>query len=219
MKCEKMFNKLERKFGKFAISGLMNIIITGMAIIYIMDIFICPMSGKAALSPLIIFSRDAILQGQIWRILSFIFIPFSTNAFFMIFTFYFYWLIGKVMERNWGTFKFNFFYLCGIIGTVIGGFITGWATNSFLTFSLFIAFAIIAPDFEILLFFLIPVKIKYIAMFDAVFMIISFFSSGLPGKVAILMSLLNLIIFFGDDFINMMKMKIHHWKYKISNRK
>ena len=219
MKCEKMFNKLERKFGKFAISGLMNIIITGMAIIYIMDIFICPMSGKAALSPLIIFSRDAILQGQIWRILSFVFIPFSTNAFFMIFTFYFYWLIGKVMERNWGTFKFNFFYLCGIIGTVIGGFITDWSTNSFLTFSLFIAFAIIAPDFEILLFFLIPVKIKYIAMFDAVFMIISFFSSGLPGKVAILMSLLNLIIFFGDDFINMMKMKIHHWKYKISNRK
>ncbi len=215
MKLEKWLYKLEWKYGKYAVHGLMNIIITGMVIVYVMDNFICPMAGKEAISPLIVFSRDAIMHGQVWRIISFIFIPFQTTPIFLIFTFYFYWLIGQIMESNWGTFKFNIFYLSGIIGTIIGGFITGFTSNYFLTFSLFIAFALIAPDFQMLLFFFIPIKIKYLAMLDAVFMIISFFYSGLPGKVAIIMSLINLAIFFGGDFRQRMKMKIHHWKYKI----
>lgn len=212
-------NKLERKFGKYAIPGLMNIMIMGMAIIFIMDNIVGPMAGKVPLAPYIVFSRDAILSGQIWRLITFVFDPMELSPFFLIFTLYFYWLIGTVMENQWGTFRFNIFYFCGVIGTIIGGFITGYTSNTFLTLSLFIAFAAIAPDFQLMLFFFIPVKIKYLAMFDGVILLISFFSLGLSGKIAIVMSLINLLIFFGKYFIDMFKMKIHHWKYKLKNRK
>ena len=70
-----------------------------------------------------------------------------------------------------------------------------------------------------MLFFIIPVKIKYIAYLDAAFLLVSLIFSDFVGKIAILISLINLMIFFGEDFINLLKMRIHHWKYKIKNRK
>ena len=219
MNTEKWLNKLERKFGRYAVPGIMNILITGMVIVYIWDAIISPASGKFPLSPLISFSRDLILEGQVWRIVSFIFEPIATTPFFLIFTFYFYWLIGQVMENQWGVFRFNIFMLSGFIGSVIGGFITGGTSNSLIILSMFLAFAVIAPDFQIMLFFIIPVKIKYIAYLDAAFLLVSLIFSDFVGKIAILISLINLMIFFGEDFINLLKMRIHHWKYKIKNRK
>lgn len=212
-------NKLERRFGRYAVPGLMNIMITGMVVVFIMDAIVCPASGKVPLSYFINFSRSAIADGQVWRIISFVFSPITSRPLFMIFTFYFYWLIGQVMENHWGTFRFNVYYFCGVIGTIIGGFITGYTTNYYLTMSLFIAFAMIAPNMELMLFFFIPVKIKYLAMLDAALLLVSFFMSDVSGKVAIVVSLINLIIFFGGDFISTARMRIHHLKHKISRRK
>ena len=84
---------------------------------------------------------------------------------------------------------------------------------------MFLAFAVIAPDFQIMLFFIIPVKIKYIAYLDAAFLLVSLILSDFVGKIAILISLINLMIFFGENFISLLKMKIHHWKYKIKNKR
>lgn len=219
MNTEKWLNNLERKFGRHSISGLMNIVLTGMVIVFIMDNIVLPASGKMPLTPMIIFSRDKILQGQIWRLLTFIFEPADFSPLFLIFTLYFYWLMGQVMENQWGTFRFNIFFFSGMLGSIISGLITGYTNNQLLLQSMFLAFAIIAPNMQILLFFFIPVKIKYIAMFEAALLIISFIMSGLPGKITIIMSLINLFIFFGNDFIQISKMKIHHWKYKINNRR
>lgn len=219
LKSERWLNSLERRIGKFSVPGLMNIIITGMVIVWIMDEIICPVSGKIPLSYFISFNKYSIMHGQVWRLVTFIFDPITRSPFWMIFTFYFYWLIGQVLERQWGVFRFNFFYFTGVIGAVIGGFITGYATNTFLTMSLFLAFAVIAPDFEMLLFFIIPVKIKYLAMLDGLLLAWMFITGGPGDKILIVFSLINFFIFFGDGFIEMMKYRIHHWKYKFKNRK
>lgn len=219
MNTEKWLSKLERKFGRHSISGLMNIVLTGMVIVYIMDNIISPASGKMPLGPALEFSRYGILHGQIWRLITFIFEPADFSAFFLIFTIYFYWLMGQVMESKWGTFRFNIFFFSGMLGAIISGFITGYTSNQLLLQSMFLAFAVIAPDFQILLFFFIPIKIKYIAILETILLIVSFFLSGFSGKITIIMSLINLFIFFGDDFIQLIKMKIHHWKYKLNIRK
>lgn len=219
LKTYSWLNKLERKFGRFAVPNLMNIIIMGMAIVFVMDMFVSPMTGKTPLSVLIYFDRDAIFHGQIWRLLSFVFLPVDTSPFFVIFTLYFYWLIGSTLEGYWGSFKFNVYYIFGIIGTIISGLITGFADNYYINMSLFIAFAMIMPNFQILLFFFIPIKIKYVAMFDAALMLLLFIVSDLSGKLAIAVSIINLLIFFGGDIFNSIKMRIRHIKYKISNRR
>ena len=88
-----------------------------------------------------------------------------------------------------------------------------------LNMSMFLAFAIIAPNYQILLFFFIPIKIRYLAYLDAVLITYRFIFSDWSGKTAIILSLINFFIFFGEGFVQFMKMRIHPWKYKIKNKR
>ena len=118
-------NKLERKVGKFSIPNLMNLILVGMAVVFLSDIFLSVQYGTT-LSSYLYFSRSAIFHGEVWRILSFLFIPINSSPIWILFSMYFYWLIGSGLEREWGSFRFNVFYLCGAIGTILSGLITGY---------------------------------------------------------------------------------------------
>ena len=113
-------DKLERKFRKFSIPNLMNLILVGMAVVFLSDIFLSVQYGTT-LSSYLYFSRNAIFHGEVWRILSFLFIPINSSPIWILFSMYFYWLIGSGLEREWGSFRFNVFYLCGAIGTIISG--------------------------------------------------------------------------------------------------
>lgn len=194
----KLLNKLERKFGKFAIPNLMTIIVFGMALVYLINFFTNP-EYTFNLSSLIYFDKELILQGQVWRILTFVFDPPDSSPIFIIFALYFYWLIGSALEQQWGSFRFNVYYLTGIIGTIIAGLITGYATNSYLNMSLFLAFAMLYPNFEVLLFFIIPVKMKFLAWLDVILMIVSMVFSGWSERIAVLISFLNFLLFFWVD--------------------
>ena len=79
---------------------------------------------------------------------------------------YFYYFLGSTLENVWGTFRFNLYYLVGLIGAVIAAFFTGYGTSTYLNLSLFLAFAFLFPDHEILLFFFFPIKMKYLAYVD-----------------------------------------------------
>lgn len=193
-------NKLERKFGRYAIPNLMYYIIGGTIAAYVLD-YLLPIP----LSYYLAFIPSHIMQGQVWRIITFIFIPPSSSILFMAFVLYFYYMIGSTLEYEWGTFQFNIFYLFGMIGTMIAGFITGYATSTYLNLSLFLAFAYLFPDTQVLLFMIIPVKMKWLAYLNwAVFAINLIFGSAYQ-KVAIIASLINFFIFFGKDFIDYIK--------------
>lgn len=196
--------KLNQKFGRWAIRNLMTYIVFGMAVVFMLQ---RPLlwSNEINLYSLIEFDPLAIMRGQVWRIITFIFESPSDSLFFVAFVLYFYWMIGSTLENEWGAFKFNIFYLTGIIGTIIGGLITGYATNIFLNASLFFAFALLYPNYEIMIFFILPVKIKYIALIDAAFYVIMFIFLGWSGRLAIVISLINLALFFWRDAVDRVK--------------
>lgn len=200
MKKKFSLRRLEYKLAPYAISNLMAIMIGAMAIVYVADIAVASTGRDISLYSWLMFDRAAIASGQIWRIFTFIFLPPDTNLILVFFALYFYYIMGQALEREWGALRFNIFYLCGIIGALISGFITGYATNSYLNLSLFLAFAIFYPNYQVLVFFFFPIKIKWLAWFDALILIASFVFSNWGGRLAILFSVLNVIIFFYRDF-------------------
>ena len=138
--------------------------------------------------------------------ITFVFVPPNASMITLLFSLYFYWMIGSALEHQWGAFRFNMYYLCGIIGSILSGCITGYATNTYLNMSLFLGFALMFPDFEVNLFFFLPVKMKILALIDAIGLLISFFRVGISGKIALIMAIINVILFFGRD----LKMQIQN---------
>lgn len=209
-----LLNKMERKFGKFYIPNLMLYIIIGSVIVFAFD-YLFP---ELYISSFLYFDRAAIMQGQVWRILSFMICPFSSNPIFMLISSYFYWLIGSQLEQVWGGFRFNVFYFTGVIGTMIGGFITGYASAEYLNLSLFLAFAMLFPNEQFLLFFFIPVKAKWLAWIDAAFLIYDFVIALAAGfwqiSLCIAISFLNIALFFGGGVINKMKINFKNRKVR-----
>lgn len=201
--------RMDYKYGRYSIRNLMMIIVVGMATVFMLNM-ISPVSMSYALA----FSLADIMRGQVWRLISFIFIPPDSSLIFIVFALYLYWLMGSSLENEWGTFKFNVFYFCGFIGTMLAGLITGFATNSYLNMSLFFAFAILYPNFELRLFFMIPVKIKYLAYIDAAFFLYMLIMESWQGKIALIISLINIILFFGGDFIAVIKQARRRAKWK-----
>lgn len=193
-----LLNKLERTFGRFAIRDLMVYIIGITGLVYFLS-YAYPESSaisKLWLDPYLI------MKGEVWRLISFIFIPPSASVLWIIFILYFYYIVGTGLEHEWGSFRFNVYYFTGVIGTVIGAFIAGQGSTAlYLNLSLFLAFAYIYPNFEILLFFVLPVKVKYLAWLNWAFIAFTILTAPLPAKVAALVSVMNYFLFFGKDIL------------------
>lgn len=206
--------RLERKIGRFSIPNLMNLILVGMAVVFVSDLFLNVQYDGVTLSQYLYFDRSAIFHGEVWRILSFLFIPMDSSPLWILFSMYFYWLIGSGLERQWGSFRFNVFYFCGVIGTILSGLITGYVGNIYLNFSLFLAFALLYPDFQIMLFFILPVKMKWLAWLDVVFLLIEFIMSSWSGRLSILFAFANILLFFGKDFWQFFQNQYRRHQYR-----
>lgn len=203
--------KLERRFGRYAIRNLMYYIIILYGFGFVMDL-IRPDFYYQYLA----LDAGAILRGQIWRIVTFLIQPPSSSPLFMIFALYLYYMIGQHLEAAWGTFRFNLYFFTGVFFHIIAGFIAYFVTGvsfpigtSYLNLSLFFAFAAIYPDIEFLLFFIIPVKVKYLAILDGIFFGYTILQAFLPSyggsvfgvvykanAIAAGVSLLNFIVFY-----------------------
>ena len=192
-------NKLERKIGNFYIRNLMLIIISGTILIYGFTI----LTNDFTLVNNIALVPSKVMQGELWRLVTFIFVPSSYSIISFIFSMYFYYLAGTGLEHEWGEFKFNFYYFVGMLTTIIVSMITGAsATGTFINLSLFLAFAKVYPNFQVLLFFIIPIKVKYIAILNWVIIGYNFLLAGSVGaKILTLVPLLNFFLFFGKDIL------------------
>ena len=201
-------NRLERKYGRYAIHNLPAIMIGLYVAGYILQIFSPAVLSVLRLEPYLI------VRGQIWRIITWVIIPPSSLDIFTIIMLMFYFSIGQALERTWGAFRFNVYIFTGIIFTVIGAFVLYGiyallGMNSFnmvmigyyfstyyINMSIFLAFALSYPEMQVMLYFIIPVKMKWMGVLYAVLIGYSFIQSSWPGRVAIIASLLNFIIFF-----------------------
>lgn len=143
-----------------------------------------------------------IMQGEVWRLVTYIFVPETRSVFWIFFALLFLWFLSTMLEDMWGPLRLNIFYLLGMVGcTAAAFFFGGGPSNTFLNLSLFFAFATIAPDYEVFLFFIARVKIKYIAWVMAGIFGLQFLVLPVSAKMAMAASLANYLLFFGPSFV------------------
>lgn len=208
-----LLDKLDRKFGRYALRNLMTIIVVGTGLVWLLDYVVFMRTGTSVVWWLM-FDKQAILQGQVWRLITFIFVPEESGLLFLALTLYFYWLIGNSLENEWGSLRFDLYYLVGILGAIGSGFLTGYATNYYLHMSLFLAFALINPDYQILLFYFLPIKMKFLAIIDLIGLGLMFIFSGWVQRIALLVALLNIAIFFWRETYYKLRALIRRKKYQ-----
>lgn len=204
-------SKIQRKYGKYAISNLMLYIIMGQTIVFFSTLLM-----GTGLVNLLYFNPLLIIKGQIWRLVTFVFIPNTFQPIWFLFAAFLYYSIGSSLERTWGAFKFNIYYLLGMLFNMVGllvvqlifyqgtpaadYFYASMGTNItfYLNLSLFLAFAALYPNVEFLLYGILPIKVKYLAALDIIFLAYDFFGGDLGNRVLIIVSLLNFFVFFGQ---------------------
>ena len=185
------------KHPRFGIPRLMLWIVILNAVTYLFSI----LDRTGTFVYYLVFDPSLILQGQVWRIITFLFVPTYANPFAAILSLYFYYFIGTTLENQWGQARFTVYYLCGVVFSLLYGIIASLLgfdvrfvmTGYYLNLSLFFAFATLWPDFQVLLFFIIPIKMKWLAIVDAAFFVVSMI---LERSLFPLMFILNYLLFF-----------------------
>ncbi|MCG4527170.1 rhomboid family intramembrane serine protease [Intestinimonas massiliensis] len=183
-------------------------IVIGNVIVFVLDMF-----SRYSFSHMLTFVPYYIFHGQIWRLVTFIFVPEGSKLFFVAISLYFYYFIGNALEREWGSARFTVFYGIGVLVNIAVGLVLSflyglnypWPVVSmyYINMSLFFAFAALYPDLQVLLFFIIPVKVKWLAWIDAAFFAWSILSSlfhlNWVGVVLPVVAILNFLLFFSSD--------------------
>lgn len=187
--------KLERKYRRFSIPGLVRYIVIASAILFALNEF----SRSSRVFGLLVLDTSRVLSGEIWRLVSFIFVPPNVGIIAFIFMLYIFYIFGTSMEKYWGSFRLTLYYFIGMVSAIAAAFITGFGTSEFIILSIFLAFAYINPDFKLLLFFIIPVKIKYLAWFELLYVAYSIVFSPFYMKIAAILSFVSFLMFFGSD--------------------
>lgn len=208
-------SKLDRKIGRFAVPNLPIILIIAMALVYVADYMLASV-GQPIFSNFLVFDRELIFKGQVWRIFTFSIVPEHDSPLFVLLSLYFFWFIGSTIEKEWGSFRFNVFYLMGYLGSVASGFIMGYTTNYYLNLSLFLAFAILNAEARVLLFFFIPIKVKWLALVDLIILTLEFIVSSWAMRVAILFSLLNVALFFWKNLYYRLSSRLRRRRFKVA---
>jgi membrane associated rhomboid family serine protease len=189
-------DKLERRLGFIAIPRLTRILVGFTALVF----------GLAYLTPGFISVLDLdparIRHGEVWRVVTYIFIPQTLSPWWILFALWFLWFIGDGLEQAWGAFRLTLYFLVGMIGTTAAAFFFGARfSNSMLFASLFYAFARFYPDQVIYILFILPVKIKWLAWVSAAFLLLGFFVNSNSYRMALVAAFVNYLIFFGPEII------------------
>jgi membrane associated rhomboid family serine protease len=187
----KLWDFLSRCLPWLGTPGVLKAVVLLNALTFVLITLDPAYAGMLALIP------EQVLQGEIWRLVTYIFIPQTDSAFWVFFLLLFMWFLASALEDHWGALKLNVFYLVGMTGcTVAAFFFGGGSSNTFLNLSLFFAFATIAPNYEIFLFFILRVRVKYIAWILAGMVALQFALLPLSAKMAMAASLANYLVFF-----------------------
>ena len=183
------------------IPNLMLYIVLGTAVVYLMS----DVSRNYLLYNLLCFDRSMILQGQIWRLITYP-LTYRTNTLMLTaISLLCYYSLGRAMENIWGTLRFNLFYLTGIVMMDVWCMIFGgYASVTYLNLSLFLSYATLYPDAHFLLFFIIPVKAWIFALFDLILVLFDFLANPFPYNFFAIISLANYFLFFGSDVLNVL---------------
>lgn len=190
-------DKLESRFGHYAIPGLVQMIATLQFVTLLVFTFL-PVESRQPYEDLLAFDLASILSGQVWRLFSYVFIPVP-NPLFAFIAFMFMMFLGRGMEE-WGAFRVNLYVFGGMASMAIGAAIFPFQPDAFWIYlAVLLAFASMYPNEEIMLFFVIPVKIKWLAIFAAASVLLGIFSSPMRAIPAFF-ALANYLVAFAPGF-------------------
>ena len=209
-------NRLERRYGRFGIPNLTNILVGGQILVLAIELFV-----NQTISVWLALSRYFLLRGQIWRIITFAFIPsYGGSILSVVLGIYFTWFVGTALEREWGDFRYTVYLLSGVLGTVLGCLLTGVTASTYcLSLSLLLAFAMLYPEVQLLLFFVIPIRVKYFGLFAGALWLLSFLGAGAAGKLNYLLCMVNFLVFFGPQAWRSVRAWVRREQWKRKNRR
>ncbi len=192
-----LLDRLERRFGGLAIKNLTLWLIMGQVAVFGLALSQVFPVERLTLVP------ARVLQGEVWRVVTFLFMPPAMGLLFMVIAWYVFFMLGRALEQTWGEFRYNLFILVGTLATVAASFAApGQETsNAFLAGSVFLAFAYLYPNFEFLLFFILPVKVKWLAAFTWGLYAFQFLTGTASTRLMILAATANFFLFFGRDML------------------
>lgn len=208
------------KHPNFSIPGLMKYIAMGNVAVFLMD-----MLSNGYFSRMISFVPAYIFQGQIWRLITFIFIPVSSSPIWVVLSVMMYYFLGNQLERAWGSTRFTVYYLFGVIMTVVIGLLLGLTDLKYFSvvnmyyvnMSLLLAFASLYPDAQFTIYFFIPIRGKWLAWLYGILIAFDVFSYIGQGRYLLALvpvaAVLNYFLFFWDDLkgsARQTRQRIHH---------
>ena len=196
-------NWLENRVGFLAIPRLIPAIALLNLFVYVLFQFQPEYVSFLTLEPALV------LRGEVWRLVSYIFIPqyflgggsILQSVFFLLYVWFMIW-VGNSLEHAWGAFRLTLYYALGMAGVTIAAFLLGAGQSEgnvlplYINMSLFFAFATLFPNVQIYVLFIIPLKVKWVALIGLLPILLMFINASLVGKTAIVISLVNYILFF-----------------------
>jgi len=190
-------DKLERRLGFLAIPGLHRILVGFAGLVFILSLALPGFTSVLVLDP------EKIRHGEVWRLITYIFIPQSLSPLWVIFALWFLWWVGEGTERAMGAFQFTLYFVLGMIGTTTAAFFLGSNfSNVMLISSIFFAFARFYSEEIIYVLFILPVRIKYLAWIYGALLILGFFTGSNSYRAALVAAFANYLIFFGPEIIH-----------------
>lgn len=198
---------LEARLRRWAIPNPTAIIIAGQVLLYLVQMGRdAGQMGGDAFSK-IYLDPGRVLQGEVWRLITFAFVPPQTALIWAIFGWLIFYFFGTTLETTWGTLRYNLFLFIGLVANIAAAFVA-WgmgaltiADNGFLYGTVFLAFARLYPDYVINLFFVLPVRIKWLALLAWIAYGYAFITSGWMGRLLIVASVFNYLVFFGREHL------------------
>jgi hypothetical protein len=195
---DRLLARLERRIGRYAIPNLIMFVVAGMGVVWLLSMTRPEVLGRLMLD------MDAVRAGQVWRLVTFLFIPIG-SSYWVLINLYFAWWVGSSLEQHWGAFKFNAYYFTGVLGTIVAALLAGPQSNYWLDASLFLAFATTFPDVQILFMFILPIRVKWLGVLAALPIGYYLLVGDWGTRAAILAAVGNYSLFFGDHWVALLK--------------
>jgi hypothetical protein len=207
-----LLDRLEKKCHRFAVPNVTLYLIVGQVAFYL-----GVMSQWIHLDAMLLIPAR-VLEGEVWRLFSFLFIPPTTNLLFALFGWYFFYLMGTALENQWGVFRYNLYLLIACLSTILFSFLTpGYpAANGFIGGSVFLAFAFLYPEFQLLLYFILPIRIKWLALATWIGYFLVFAFGNWSLRFMVLASVCNFLLFFWRDIIGKVRYGHRKMAYQVA---
>ena len=198
----RFLDKLERRIGFIAIPGLIRAIVTLNVLVFVLVYLNKGFDSYLALD----IAR--IRAGEVWRLITYIFVPQMSHPLLVLMALWFLWYVGDRLEQAWGPFRVTLYFLVGMVGTTAAALLSNSQfSNQMLFTTLFFAFAHFYPEEVIYVFFILPLKIKWIAWVYAGFLLLAFVTESNSYRLALIAALGNYFIFFGPETIQKVRQR------------